>query len=88
MFDQGGTLFEWTEWANHAVPGGMRGLRGGAWNYPIDPLHAAFRLSSRYPESNYYNVGFRVAVVPEPASLTLLVVGAMVAIRRKRRHTK
>ena len=87
-FDQGGNLFEWTEWAKHMVPRGWRGVRGGTWNYDVAPLHAAFRLISYYPESDHNNVGFRVAIVPEPGTLILVAVGAVLVTRKKRQQAE
>jgi sulfatase modifying factor 1 len=82
-YGQGGNVWEW----NEAVIGSSRGLRGGDW-YILgsDYLHASNR-SSYYPADEGYNVGFRVASVPEPGSITLLLCGLVgVLLWRRRRR--
>lgn len=67
-FDQGGNVQEWTEtilWA------GNRGIKGGSFNAPVDRLLAA-RRGSVLPSGESDTSGFRVAEVPEPASLVIL----------------
>lgn len=78
-FDQGGNVWEWNETAF----GSNRGLRGGSSFYSgiYDP-----RSSIRYYSGpNYENVtiGFRVASVPEPCGLALLLVGGLILRGRK-----
>ena len=75
-----GNLWEWVENpysdTNYGT-GSERGLRGGSFTDADDStLHA----STRYfypPSSEYTDVGFRVASIPEPGSITLLVCGAV-----------
>lgn len=56
--------------------------RGGSYNYSQDYLPSSFRGNSPpYNESYYF--GFRVAAVPEPATLLLFGLGGL-ALRRKR----
>jgi len=85
-FDQGGNVWEW----NETLIDASRGWRGGSFSYLqfADSLHA----SDRYyfltlPPHEYNDIGFRVASVPEPTSITLLVCGALglLAYRRRRR---
>ncbi len=79
-FDMGGNVWEW----NEALIGSNRGIRGGSYvSYDIG-LRSSSR-SSIDPDDEYYGVGFRVASVPEPATLSLLGLGSLALIRRKRR---
>ncbi len=82
-YDQGGNVLEW----NEARFSGFRELRGGAWDDIANSLAASYReiIGPTY-EGN--SVGFRVATVPEPSSLTLLAcaVVALVPIYRHRKR--
>ncbi len=82
-FDQGGNVWEW----NEAVIGSYRGTRGGAYYYYSDSvgaLRASYRLSSD-PTGEYSVIGFRVAAIPEPASIVLLAVGCAAVLSRRRK---
>jgi len=79
-FDQGGNVREWNEEIYYAM---FRGARGGAYDYPDSDMLATFR-DSREPSINLAWVGFRVAEVPEPATVSLLAFGALAVIRRRR----
>ena len=83
--DQGGNVWEW----NDAVLGSSRGLRGGAWDYDFlsvgHGLRSSFRYDGFHPAFEGYDVGFRVASVPEPTSILLsMLAGGMMLARRKR----
>ena len=81
-FDQGGNVWEWNEAILH---GSYYLVRGGAFNGPIKDLHASYRGSSYgEPTSEYDSIGFRVCEVPEPATLTLLALGGLAVVRRRR----
>jgi formylglycine-generating enzyme len=85
-FDQGGNVWEW----NDAILYGLdRGVRGGCWNDYANYLAVSSRGDDT-PDIYRNNVGFRVAsAVPEPGSISLLAVGAIVGLicwRRKRLH--
>jgi formylglycine-generating enzyme len=73
-FDQGGNVTEW----NESIVDGRRGVRGGSFGNG-DP--AAYLLASyRFKGGPMYEygaiMGFRVANVPEPGSIALLLIGA------------
>ena len=85
---QGGNVREWEETELDLVnnsAGSPRDLRGGWWldiNY-VD-LGVSIRNSSD-PTNGHYYVGFRVASVPEPTTITMLLYGlASLALLRRR----
>lgn len=81
-FDQGGNVWEWNESSDGGV---RRGVLGGGWaSTDVGDLLAgntdAIWLNATSEDTvgltgSYY--GFRVATVPEPGSLTLLLLGAL-----------
>jgi sulfatase modifying factor 1 len=79
-FDQGGNVWEWNE---TALQGSYRGMRGGSFDYDGYTLLASRRFVSS-PPFEYSTIGFRIAQVPEPATLSLLVLGGLVTLRRTR----
>jgi len=80
-------VWEWMETAydgGNNIAGERRELRGGAWYYSLSlSLGASYRLDNN-PEVMNETVGFRVAMVPEPSSLSLLVLGGVVVALRRR----
>ena len=81
--DQGGNVWEWSDAVISSPSRLSRGPRGGSWGSDDYNL----RSSSRYDVPAYedYNIGFRVASVPEPTSILLsMFAGGMMLIRRKR----
>lgn len=81
-FDQGGNVREWNEGVGYYGP--HRGLRGGSF----DDLHnqpLAVERDAAPPEWGLSFVGFRVAYVPEPASLLLLALGGLAVMQKWRR---
>ena len=81
-FDQNGNLWEWVE---TVVTGSERGTRGSAWDSDGDDYaHASYRNYTS-PTDHNLSVGFRVAQVPEPATLGMLALGGLAMLRRRRK---
>jgi len=81
-FDQGGNVWEW-----HAaeISGSSRGLRGGSWISLEDDLRSSSRIGGGGPSLENYDIGFRLASVPEPSSLVLSVLASGVVLLRRKR---
>ena len=83
-FDMMGNVLEWNE---TLIDGSDRGLCGGSYDYGFedggDNVASSYRFSC-YPFGGGNNIGFRVASVPEPATVLLMLVGSMALLRRKR----
>jgi formylglycine-generating enzyme len=80
-FDMMGNVWEWNEALIIVV---AHGLRGGAYAFYDDTLASSYRGSYySYDESNYF--GFRVAEVPEPA--TIILLGAAIPLMLRRRQS-
>jgi len=77
-FDMMGNVYEW----NEATYGGDRGHRGSSYNNNENYLRSSTR-DNTYPYNEAPILGFRVASIPEPSTLLLLGLGA-VMLRRKR----
>ena len=77
-FDQGGNVWEW----NETLIDSNRGIRGGGYNYYIDALESShLNYGDPYDESDI--LGFRVASIPEPMTLSLLALGGLLIRKRK-----
>jgi hypothetical protein len=84
---QGGNVWEWNETAydgGNNTAGEDRQLRGGAWYSYSNDLVASDCLHDD-PSLEIFVIGFRVASVPEPSSLSLLALGGVVVALRRRR---
>jgi formylglycine-generating enzyme required for sulfatase activity len=80
-FDQGGNVWEWND---AVISDSSRGLRGGSFIDGEGTLRASLR-NNIDPTNENYNLGFRVASVPEPTSLLLtMLAGGVMLARRKR----
>ena len=76
-FDMGGDVTQWTE-AN--VSNEYRCIRGSYWALSSVWLMSSIRYGYYTPSDEIYWVGFRVASVPEPGSIALLVCGAIAVL--------
>jgi len=74
-FDQGGNVWEW----NETAIGSSRGVRGGSFSSYDAGLHASHRGNDD-PTFEGYGIGIRVASIPEPGSITLLVCGLVATL--------
>ena len=77
-YEMMGNAWEWMEspYSDAAFgAGSSRGMRGGFWTNDSSYLQSSYR-SHLNPTSEYDFMGFRVASVPEPGSITMLLCGA------------
>ncbi len=81
-FDQGGNVLEWNE---TAITSSLRGFRGGTFDNGSYHMAAADR-GNGLPSIESYDFGFRVASVPEPGSITLLLASAIACLLWWRLH--
>ena len=72
-FDQGGNISEWTD----AVTGSARSVRGGSYGSAGPNLQAHDANLKCGPTYESYAIGFRVAQIPEPATLGMLALLAL-----------
>ncbi len=71
------------EWINiDEVDEGV--IRGGNYKSSVDELRSSKRYTASRAETTGYNIGFRVAAIPEPASMALIGLfgGGILFIRR------
>jgi hypothetical protein len=75
---QGGNVLEWNETAydgTNNTAGESREMRGSNWDDGRSLTLGASRRFMYDPTNESYLLGFRVASVPEPSSLSLLAIG-------------
>jgi formylglycine-generating enzyme required for sulfatase activity len=78
-YDMGGEVWQWNEAAMSDLWYSYRGLRGGDWYLNSFSLASSDRnYGEPMVDGNW--TGFRVASVPEPGSITLLVCGGIVLL--------
>jgi formylglycine-generating enzyme required for sulfatase activity len=87
---QGGNAWEWTESAYDGIndfPDELRAIFGG--NYRDDGLNSK-NLEASYGGGSTWtsgeSIGFRIAMIPEPSSLSLLALGSFVMALEIRRR--
>ncbi len=84
---QTGNVFEWMESAFTApndVPSEGRAMRGGAWYTPESFLRSSYSTSVG-PSNSDTIIGFRVASVPEPSCVVLMLGSGLIFLARRRR---
>jgi formylglycine-generating enzyme required for sulfatase activity len=72
-FDMGGDVWEWNEAV--VLYDGDRGSEGGSW-YSSSACLASWWYNQDPPTEEYSTLGFRVASVAEPSTITLLLTSA------------
>jgi len=80
-FDMMGNILEWHE---NPIYGSVYGFLGGSTNDYLNTLSSSYRSYNGGPNSEEVNLGFRVASIPEPATLLLLGLGAAMLRKTKR----
>ena len=81
-FDQNGDVFQWND---ATFSSSSRGLRGGSWRFGSFFLQSSGQTAPYGPTFENYDVGFRIATVPEPSSALLLLGSGMLLVVRRRR---
>jgi len=76
-FDQSGNEREWMQ---------NMFIRGGSFDNTSGSLRSTYRGAVTLPTYEIDNLGFRVALVPEPATLSLLALGGIGMLLRRRRN--
>jgi formylglycine-generating enzyme required for sulfatase activity len=81
-FDMGGNVFQWNE---AFISPASRGLRGGGFSSPYEAMQSSYSVQN-IPFDSWWNMGFRVATVPEPSTLLLGAFGvvALLTVRRRK----
>ena len=82
----GGDLFQWNE-ANYDNENLYRGLRGGCWFSSSSYLESSGRDYYGYPTGELNIIGFRVASVPEPCTILMLLAVALAILPYWKRLT-
>ena len=80
-YDQGGNVWELTETlgTNSYVE------RGGSFDSPSGDLDASSLRIFNSPLGEFFDFGFRVAIVPEPSGVAMLLMGTLAAMIWRRR---
>ena len=88
---QGGNVWEWSESGLDGVNDSLaenRVMRGGSWdNHHSYTLSATDQGINGLPSLGASSLGFRVASMPEPSSLSLLLAGGAVLMAGRRRKS-
>jgi formylglycine-generating enzyme required for sulfatase activity len=78
-FDQNGNVAEWTE----AIDGKYRDLLGRSF---LDGYVYISSGDEELPAGKGRTYGFRVVQTPEPATLSLLALGGLAVLRKRRKQ--
>jgi hypothetical protein len=73
------------QWDEALISGYYRGARGGSWGNTSDNLASSTRAPGDPPFATL-NIGFRVAMVPEPSTIALLLASAACLLGYVRRR--
>jgi hypothetical protein len=87
---QGGNVFEWGETAFNLLNSSgssSRVGRGGDWDNVAGSMSSLSRNSVN-PSNEGNNLGFRVASIPEPTSMTLCLAGLLILALRRGTNSK
>lgn len=90
-YDQGGNVWEWNESVSYVFgQTGYRGRRGGSYDQTHSYLHASSHsyINPGADASCVGGLGFRVACLPEPVSVTFLAAGVVALLFRQRKVRK
>lgn len=82
-----GNVREWLEspyYSGRYNSDSDRGLRGGSYNLNTWSYLMSSCRTLCYPSGDHGSIGFRVASVPEPATVVLMLLGGMALLRRNR----
>jgi formylglycine-generating enzyme required for sulfatase activity len=84
-----GNVWEWMEspyCTGDYLSGSYRGLRGGSYSSDFADYLASYYRNIYNPslDNVFVGIGFRVASVPEPATIAVLSLGVLGILRRKR----
>ena len=78
-FDQAGNVFEWIQ---TTYAGTHRGMGGGSFN-STGGMSGSF-VTGTTPTTEEYYIGLRLVAIPEPATITMLVLLGFVTLRQRR----
>ena len=76
-----GNVWEWHE--TQVGGSGNRGYRGGVYYLQVEATLGSSGGSYYSADYEDENCGFRVASIPEPTTLSLLLIGGLALLRRR-----